>query len=110
MLKAKISPRFPALVVALSMCMFTHTHTNPHTCLWGSIPDNQFVSKIFTISELLPLFLSETGQLNSLPGKDETEKKNMTYKYHTMLTLHLICKILLETTLKKSWTKHFNGM
>lgn len=109
MLKAKFSPRFPALVVALSMCLFTHTHThtNPHTCLWGSIPENRFVSKIFTISELLPLFLSETGQLNSLPGKDETEKKNMTYKYHTMLTLHLICKILLETTLKKKLDKAF---
>lgn len=41
------------------------------------------------------------GQFNSLSGKDETEKKNMAYKYHAVSAPQLIHKLLLEITLKK---------
>lgn len=41
------------------------------------------------------------GKFNSFSGKDETEKKNMAYKYHAVSTPHLIRKLLLEMTLKK---------
>lgn len=47
------------------------------------------------------------GQFNSLSGKDETEKKNMAYKYHAVSALQLIRKLLLEMTLQKRRAKHF---
>lgn len=46
------------------------------------------------------------GQFNSLSGKDETEKKNMAYKYHAVSALQLIRKLFLQ----KRRAKHFTSM
>lgn len=77
------------------------THITTHIFLWGSIPENQFISEIVAVPELLPLFLTEMGQFNSFSGKDETEKKNIACKYHAVSAPQLICKLLPEMTLKK---------